>query len=294
MCKLYIDTYPDSISNMKKKTTIILALGILLSTTAMLNLPLVKADTLVDSFWVYSDGTPVESVVLEFGKKYKIVADEVFSYGYPYQADAMYYTTNTDPWQWTNHFSAPDGHSFLQINGQDVDWGPFSNGDTGHTYTIYMMGEDDSLTFRIVDWIDDDYSNNYCHLPVEIYEVPYYYYGATPGFWKNHPDAWQGYDPSDGVCSVFSEAAAYVPCTDMLMDALNYPGGRGAEGAARILLRAATAAVLNAEHSAINYPLTTAEITTSVNSALASGDRGVMISLASILDTNNNLGTPWD
>lgn len=280
---------------MKKKTAIIMVLGILLSTTTMLNLPLVKADTLVASFWVYSDGVPVTSPVLESGRMYRIVADEVFSYGYPYEADAMYYTTNPEGWQWTNHFPAPDGHSFLQIDGQDIDWGPFSNGDTSHTYTTYMMGAGESLTFQVVDWIDGDYSNNYCHLPVEIYEVPCDYYGLTPGFWKNHPEAWpEGYDTCTIVDDVFPAVSEYSLSGDTLMQALRYKGGRGEEGAARILLRASVAAVLNAGHPDINYPMTYIGIVSEVNNALSSHDRGTMIGLAAELDTMNNLGAPWD
>jgi hypothetical protein len=81
----------------------------------------------------------------------------------------MYYTTNPNEWIWLNHFPAPGGHSFLQINGADVDWGPFSNGDTGHTYSIDYIGQGAPITFRIVDWIDQNYANNDCHIPIHIY-----------------------------------------------------------------------------------------------------------------------------
>ena len=82
----------------------------------------------------------------------------------------MYYTTNyADSWDWFDNFAAPDGHSFLQIDGQDVDWGPFSNSDTNHTYSINYTGQDVALLFRIVDWVDRNYSNNECKLLVRIY-----------------------------------------------------------------------------------------------------------------------------
>ncbi|MEM3765645.1 MAG: hypothetical protein QXU46_01305 [Candidatus Bathyarchaeia archaeon] len=68
----------------------------------------------------------------------------------------------------------------MQINGEDVNWGDFSNGDTGHAYSIYFIGTGSTITFRIVDWIDEDYTNNECHLPVEIYELPPKYQGLTP------------------------------------------------------------------------------------------------------------------
>jgi hypothetical protein len=77
-----------------------------------------------------------------------------------------------------------------------------------------------------------------------------------------------------------------------MLDALRYPGGNGLPGAARILLRAAVAAVLNARSPAINYPLSVAQIQFAVNNALASGDRDTMLDLASSLDRNNNLGCP--
>jgi hypothetical protein len=100
------------------------------------------------------------------------VATEAFSCG-QYEADAMYYTTGPVGWNWVNHFPAPGGHSFLQINGADVNWGPFSNGDTRHTYSITYIGQGSPITFQIVDWIDQDYANNECHLPISIYLEEY-------------------------------------------------------------------------------------------------------------------------
>jgi hypothetical protein len=60
-------------------------------------------------------------------------------------------------------------------------------------------------------------------------------------------------------------------------------------GSARILLRAATAAVLNAAHPDVDYPLTEAEIISQVNTALL-GTRAQMLALKSTLDMYNNLG----
>jgi hypothetical protein len=130
------------------------------------------------------------------------------------------------------------------------------------------------------------------------------YEGFTPGWWKNHPNEWPNppYDPDDEISSVFDipdsspadgimdpddNKRRKIYTDDTLMDALRYKGGRGDCGAANILLRAATAAILNAE-SGINYPKPTAWIISEVNSALLSG-RWDMISLARTLDTWNNL-----
>ncbi len=113
--------------------------------------------------------------------------------------------------------------------------------------------------------------------------------GCTPGYWKNHTDAWVGHHPDDLVDSVF-----VVPYTaladDTLLEALSYKGGPGEDGAARILLRAAVASLLNASHTGIDGP-GTVWLVGAVNDALAE-DRGSMLSRASLLDRWNNLGCP--
>ena len=156
-----------------KKLTLVITAILLLSTLTAL-IPTVQAiDPFPAKINVSSDGTPVPSPTLDLGKHYKIIAKKVFMYDYPNKlaADAMYYTTGPDQWQWTNHFPEPNGHSFLQINGQDVNWGPFSNGDKYHRYAINYLGEGEALSFQIVDWMDGDWSNNECHISVKIFEV---------------------------------------------------------------------------------------------------------------------------
>jgi len=169
----------------------------------------VKApETLIWSGNVYSSGVTTTGPVLDAFIQYRVVAYEVFYYSRPsyLAADAQYYTT--DPihdWTWYNHFPAPGGHSFLQIDEEDVDWGPFSNGvwqDGGHEYSIYYEGTGAQITFRIVDWIDGDYTNNSCHLPVEIYELPLET-GYTPGFWKHNIGVYLGYNR--GAYSAFRD-----------------------------------------------------------------------------------------
>jgi len=100
---------------------------------------------------------------------------------------------------------------------------------------------------------------------------------CTHGFWKNNPDEWAptGYAPTDLVSSVFvvpSELAG-----DTLMQALDYRGGSKFVDAARILLRTAVGALLNAAHPEVNFPLTEAEIIAGVNAALATGDRRMVL-----------------
>ncbi len=119
--------------------------------------------------------------------------------------------------------------------------------------------------------------------------------GCTPGYWKNHTDSWAGtgYAPSQKVGSVFSGASAFPSlASKTLLQALQGGGGPGLDGAAKILLRAAVAALLNAAHSGVDYPRTTAEILADVNAALSSGNRNTMLNLATALDNDNNLGCP--
>ena len=118
--------------------------------------------------------------------------------------------------------------------------------------------------------------------------------GCTPGYWKNHTDSWPatGYSPSQTVSSVFGQATLYAAGVSDLLSALGFAGGAGAEGAAEILLRAATAALLNASHANVNYPAPPSAIIADVNSALGSQDRDGMLVLAAALDADNNLGCP--
>jgi hypothetical protein len=112
--------------------------------------------------------------------------------------------------------------------------------------------------------------------------------GCTPGFWKQpqHFDSWpSGVTPDMLVGDVFSAATGdFADAT--LLEALSFQGGPGVDGATEILLRAAVAAYLNS--FAVDYPLTTAEVVSQVNAALASGSRSTMLTLASTLDANNN------
>jgi hypothetical protein len=112
--------------------------------------------------------------------------------------------------------------------------------------------------------------------------------GCTPGFWKQlekHGSFWTGYSPTDTVGEVFEwgswqyyehphgspdwwpENGWWEPhphpylherypdlANDTLLEALNYNGGPGIDGAARILLRAAVATLLNSAYDAAQDP----------------------------------------
>jgi len=135
--------------------------------------------------------------------------------------------------------------------------------------------------------------------------------GCTPGFWKNSPGSWPdtAYATTDLVEDIFqynNGVAHTIPesyfkgnpklklsHTDTLMDALDYGGGDDNEkGAAKILLRAATAAILNATHSGVNYTRSADSIIMEVVDALETKDRDIILTLATELDWDNNLGCP--
>ena len=113
--------------------------------------------------------------------------------------------------------------------------------------------------------------------------------GCTPGYWKNHPEAWTAQSTLT-VGQVFASASPAV-ASDSLLTALGYPGGPGRAGAERILLRHAVAAYLNSIYVA-DYPRTTADVVALVNNHLWAGaTRQTILPLAEYFDMLNNQGT---
>ena len=114
--------------------------------------------------------------------------------------------------------------------------------------------------------------------------------GCTPGFWKNSTESWTIENgPLGGPVGLFGDCVPEP--TDSLLDALNY-GGSG--GMAFILLRAAAAALLNAEHPDVSYTpsYTPSHIKSAVSVALCSDNELEMERLKDELDSYNNAGCP--
>jgi hypothetical protein len=110
--------------------------------------------------------------------------------------------------------------------------------------------------------------------------------GCTPGYWKNHTNAWVTYTPTMKVTAVWANAGT----GDMtLLQALDGGGGDTLEGARLILLRAAVAAILNEAKFGTNF---VTNIKTTVATYLATYNRDIYISVASWLDSLNNTGCP--
>jgi hypothetical protein len=119
--------------------------------------------------------------------------------------------------------------------------------------------------------------------------------GCSLGYWKNHASAWvaSGLSPDAAIESEFAEAAAYPDlASSTLLEALRFRGGPTVADKAALLLKQAVAALLNATHPDVNYPLTEAQVIDEVNAALASADQHAMLELKDELDMGNNLGCP--
>lgn len=110
--------------------------------------------------------------------------------------------------------------------------------------------------------------------------------GCSPGFWRqvqNFGD-WvpTGFQPTDDFDTVFGRDVFDPDIT--LADAVSLEGG-GLEA----LARAAVAALLNAAHPAVAYPLTVAQVISMFQDAFDSGD---FETTALEFDELNNLGCP--
>ena len=119
--------------------------------------------------------------------------------------------------------------------------------------------------------------------------------GCTPGFWKNHKSAWQEHRPGTKLhnpVATFTIPDEYAVLRDKtFIQALGFKGGSNELAAARLLLKHAVAAFLNAAHDDIQYPLqryVDGGIQDRVNAALASSDRQTMLDLKNELDALNN------
>jgi hypothetical protein len=116
--------------------------------------------------------------------------------------------------------------------------------------------------------------------------------GCTPGFWKNHPEDWEGFSPDQTLDEVFDAAGLGSLGSATLLDALRFRGGASVVAAKRILLRHAVAALLNSAHSEVEFGMTTAEVISLVDDALASNDRGEILAAKNDLAALNQRGCP--
>ena len=124
--------------------------------------------------------------------------------------------------------------------------------------------------------------------------------GLTPSFWKTNADsngavAWPRspdrtgplvYSPTQLLSTVFTLPSSLGLSTVTLNGALGLTGTTGANA----LMRSAVAALLNATHPRVAYPLTARQVIDKVNTALAGNTNG-MNTLQTTLNGYNNLGS---
>ena len=116
--------------------------------------------------------------------------------------------------------------------------------------------------------------------------------GCTLGYWKNHQSAWVTYSPTDTIGSAFKLTSAQTPyASTTLIDGLNFPGGPGVLGAEQILFKQAIAGLLNST-SGIDYGATTAQVIGITHTAILSGSRDDMITVAGEFELRNSVGCP--
>jgi hypothetical protein len=123
------------------------------------------------------------------------------------------------------------------------------------------------------------------------------FHGCTPGYWKQpqHFFAWgsipqsQSFNTTFGVTQnqVGSKFGSGFPDTFSLLDALN-DGGGGIDA----LAREGTAAYLNANRPGMNYPYTSAQVVSMVQSAIQSGNATTIENTKDLLGEANSLEGP--
>jgi hypothetical protein len=118
--------------------------------------------------------------------------------------------------------------------------------------------------------------------------------GCTPGFWKIHLGAWAvtGFSPDQTLDTVFDAASLDDLADATLLEALSFGGGSTLTEAKQILLRQAVASLLNSAHPDVDFSLTTAQVISAVNTALATDDRDTILDLAEDLAAANEAGCP--
>lgn len=175
----------------------------------------------------------------------------------------------------------PDGDAFT------IEWlpcpGAYAVDPTSATTDIVI---NTSVTCDIVCGIRTRLTDEFgaifvCRQYIAVYAPPQ---GCTPGYWKNHPQAWAGagYAPTDDYDTVFGVDAFNPNIT--LMQAAWLGGGK-----LNKLARHSVAALLSAADSEVNYPRSVTDVLDSVHAAITSRQYEP---LATNLDADNNLGCP--
>ncbi|MEM3769707.1 MAG: hypothetical protein QXG76_00795 [Candidatus Bathyarchaeia archaeon] len=120
--------------------------------------------------------------------------------------------------------------------------------------------------------------------------------GFTPGFWRNHLEIWVTYTPSTLWKDVFEDPISIrigkkTITNPTLGQVIIATGGINEKiGVYDALARHAVAALLNAAHPNVDYPMTIAEIINAVNEVIGNADYTDAATLKNTLEAYNNFG----
>jgi len=121
------------------------------------------------------------------------------------------------------------------------------------------------------------------------------YQGCNVSFWKTHVHSWNEYFPAHRIRNVFdisyNLSGGSLISAFFLYMSLYFKNGYSNFGVVIALVKQSIAALLNAAHPEVDYPLREIELIDLVNNALASHDRDIMLSLKETLENYNNLGS---
>lgn len=121
--------------------------------------------------------------------------------------------------------------------------------------------------------------------------------GCSAAFWDRSPGLWNvtGTLPGQKVSDLFTEAKRFDTVGPVTARAaLRFQHGAGLVGAARALVQNGVAALLNAGHPKIEFPLTRTQVITRVDTALRSEDAAKILDAARELGLANAADCPLD
>ncbi|HSK75194.1 MAG TPA: hypothetical protein VLQ45_01950 [Thermoanaerobaculia bacterium] len=121
--------------------------------------------------------------------------------------------------------------------------------------------------------------------------------GCSAAFWDRSQSLWSatGTLPRQKVSELFSESKRYGPVAMVTARAaLRFKHGGGLLGAAKALAQAGVAALLNAGHPRVEFPLTRTQVITRVDTTLRSEDAAKMLDVARELGAASAAECPLD
>jgi hypothetical protein len=174
-------------------------------------------------------------------------------------------------------------------SGQSVPAPTVKTGQETNTATLSVAVPNTGLTAASNDKANDWGQAGGEGLPPSFWQTNANSYAAVA--WPRFPDKTGPlvYSPSQLLTSVFTIPSSYGLGSTTMLQGLGLTGN-----GAPSLMAAAVAALLNATHPRIAYPLLASQVISQVNSALAGGSSSTMKSLTTTLTGYNNLGSDVD